>query len=108
MLPKIDYSSVDPEDVRPGKDSWCSRKPFLEVGNLLTLLHFSLEQAEPATACCLLLVNTKRNLKPSVLLISTTQCDAFPSHFPLLLFLYRTSFFSECPFSLAVNKLRVR
>lgn len=70
------------EDVRLGKDSWCPRKHFLEAGSLLTLLHFSLEQAEPATACCLLSVNTKRNLKPSILLINTTQCDSFSSHFP--------------------------
>lgn len=82
VLPKIDYSPMGTEDVRPGKDSWCSRKHFWEVGSLLTLFHFSLEQAEPATAHCLLSVNTKRNLKPSIFLINTTQCDSFPSHFP--------------------------
>lgn len=82
MLPKIDYSPMGTEDVRLRKDSWCSRKHFLEIGSPLTLLHFSLEQAEPTTACCLLSVNTKRNLKPSIFLINTTQCDSFPSHFP--------------------------
>lgn len=82
MLPKIDYREMDTEDVTQGKDSWYSGKHFLEGGDLLTLLHFSPEQAEPATACCLLSVNTKRNLKPSILLINTTQCDSFPSYFP--------------------------
>lgn len=47
VLPKIDYSPMGTEDVRPGRDSWCSRKHFGEVGSLLTVLHFSLEQAEP-------------------------------------------------------------
>ena len=81
MFPKIDYSPMDTKDIRLAKDSWCLRKCFLEVGSLLTLLHFSLDRAEPATACCLLSVNTKRNLKPSILLINTTQCDSFLGHF---------------------------
>ena len=107
MFPKIDYSPMDTKDVRLAKDSWCLRKCFLEVGSLLTLLHFSLERAEPATACCLLSVNTKRNLKPSILLINTTQCDSFLGHFPSS-FPIQTSFFSECPFCFTANKLRVR
>ena len=97
---------MDTGDIRLAKDSWCLRKWFLEVGSLLALLHFSLERAEPAAACCLLSVNTKRNLKPSILFINTTQCDFFLA-ISLFLFLYKLHF-SQCPFCFTANKLRVR